>query len=132
MGRVQCKYQQSADAWPLNPDGELLIGLKIEDRHALQNAEGSTEVPGVGFAEWGPGDMSLSFNVERGDDLPQLLRDARKRVFLATKRAGIAFLNRMHAGNIEQMIDEGVLIGSNPGADVADRGRRYTNRTMPW
>jgi len=30
------------------------------------------------------------------------------------------------------MIDEGVRIGANPGADVADRGRRYTERTMPW
>ena len=120
-----------AHAWPLNPEGELLIGLKIEDRHALENAEASTAVPGVGFAEWGPGDMSLSFNVSRAD-APQLLSAARARVFAATKRAGIPFLNRVRADDIEQMIDEGVRIGSNPGAEVADRGRRYTNRRMPW
>jgi hypothetical protein len=45
---------------------------------------------------------------------------------------GIAFLNQMNAQNIEAMIDEGVRIGSNPGAEVADQGRRYTERTMPW
>ncbi|MCY4659511.1 MAG: aldolase/citrate lyase family protein [Acidobacteria bacterium] len=130
-GLTNAEYQRRADAWPLNPEGELLIGLKIEDRHALENAEASTAVPGVGFAEWGPGDMSLSFDVSRGD-APQVLTDARARVLAATKQAGIPFLNRVRADDIEQMIDEGVRIGSNPGAEGADRGRRYTNRRMPW
>ena len=130
-GLTNAEYQRRADAWPLNPEGELLIGLKIEDRHALENAEASTAVPGVGFAEWGPGDMSLSFDVSR-TDAPQVLADARARVLAATQQAGIPFLNRVRADDIEQMIDEGVRIGSNPGAEVADRGRRYTNRRMPW
>ena len=131
-GVSTAEYQQLADPWPLNPAGEVLIGLKIEDRHALEHAEASVGVPGVGFAEWGPGDMSLSFNVARNDALPPMLVDARARVFAATLNAGIAFLNQMNASNIEQMIDEGVKIGSGSGADVADRGRRYTNRQMPW
>ncbi len=130
-GVSNAEYQRLADPWPLNPAGEVLIGLKIEDRHALEHAEASVGVPGVGFAEWGPGDMSLSFNVTRST-MPKVLDDARARVFAATKKAGVSFLNQMNASNIEQMIDEGVKIGSNPGADVADRGRRYTNRQMPW
>ena len=131
-GVSNAEYQRVADPWPLNPAGEVLIGLKIEDRHALEHAEASVGVPGVGFAEWGPGDMSLSFNVTRSDALPRVLVDARARVFAATRKAGIPFLNQMNASNIEQMIDEGVKIDSNPGAAVADRGRRYTNRQMPW
>ena len=130
-GVTNQEYQRLADTWPLNPDGELLVGLKIEDRHALENAEESTAVPGVGFAEWGPGDMSLSFGVTRADS-PSVLVDARARVLAATKKAGIPFLNQVNSENIEAMIDEGVRIGSNPGADVADQGRRYTKRTMPW
>ncbi len=127
------EYQRLADTWPFNPNGEILVGLKIEDRHALETAEASVGVPGIGFAEWGPGDMSMSYNVSRGSgQMPQVLVDARARVFAATKKAGIPFLNQMNAQNIEQMIDEGVRIGSNPGAEVADRGRRYTNRQMPW
>jgi hypothetical protein len=73
--------------------------------------------------------MAMSFDV-RGN--PPVLVDARARVLAATQRAGIAFLNTMNAGNVEAMIDEGVRIGANPGAEVADRGRRYTGRTMPW
>lgn len=125
------EYQRLADPWPLNPGGEILIGLKIEDRHGLENAEASAGVPGVGFAEWGPGDMSMSYNVSRAD-MPQVLLDARARVFAATKQAGIAFLNSMNDENIIAMIDEGVRIGSNPGAEAADKGRRHTNRQMPW
>ena len=127
------EYQQLADTWPLNPNGEILVGLKIEDRHALETAEASVGVPGIGFAEWGPGDMSMSYNVSRqGGQVPQVLADARARVFAATKKAGIPFLNQMNAQNIEQMIDEGVRIGSGAGAEGADRGRQYTERRMPW
>ena len=128
-GVSQQEYRRLADPWPLNPEGELLIGLKIEDRHALENAEASTAVPGVGFAEWGPGDMAMSFDAPGN---AQVLVDARARVLEATKRAGIAFLNTVSAQNVEAMIDEGVRIGANPGAEVADRGRRYTGRVMPW
>ncbi|MCZ6635883.1 MAG: aldolase/citrate lyase family protein, partial [bacterium] len=55
------EYLQKADVWPLNPEGEIMLGLKIENRRALENAEGSAAVPGISFAEWGPGDMGMAF-----------------------------------------------------------------------
>ena len=105
--------------------------MKIEDRHALEHAEASTAVPGVGFAEWGPGDMSLSFNVSRAE-MPLVLVDARARILAATKKAGIPFLNQVNERNVEAMIDEGVRIGAGAGPEVADQGRRHTQRRMPW
>jgi 4-hydroxy-2-oxoheptanedioate aldolase len=56
------RYTRVADLWPLNPEGELMLGLKIEDRWALDNVEKTFAVPGVTFAEWGPGDMAMSLN----------------------------------------------------------------------
>src|SRR6266852_6219554 len=53
-------YLNIADTWPLNPKGEILLGLKIEDKYALANAEKTAAVPGVGFAEWGPTDQTMS------------------------------------------------------------------------
>src|SRR6195256_658931 len=41
------EYGEKADAWPLNPNGELLLGLKLEDKYALESAEASAKVPGV-------------------------------------------------------------------------------------
>jgi 2-keto-3-deoxy-L-rhamnonate aldolase RhmA len=65
-------YLAKADAWPLNPDGELLLGLKLEDKYALANAEQILKIPGIAFAEWGPGDMALSLDVRARHEPPAL------------------------------------------------------------
>ena len=52
-----------ADPWPLNPKGELLLGVKEEDKYALANVEENLKVPGIGVAEWGPGDMAISLGI---------------------------------------------------------------------
>ncbi len=124
------EYTNRAEPWPLDPNGEILLGLKIEDRHALQNAEASAAVPGIGFAEWGPGDMGLSHGIPGVRD-SKIMQDARARVFAACKKAKIAFLNGMNADNATQMIDEGVMIGS-ASQEAAEIGRKYSKRKMPW
>lgn len=122
------EYLRIADPWPLNPEGEILLGLKIEDRQALESSESTTRVPGIGFAEWGPGDMSFSFGYpERPRPYPREMLDARARVLTATKAAGIFFLNSVNADNVEAMIDEGVMIGA-ANEEAAAIGRRYTKR----
>ena len=80
--------------WPLNPNGELLLGLKLEDKFAVANVDQNLEVPGIGFAEWGPGDMSLSLGVERAT-APEM-RTTRNQVFAATKANKIFFLESMN------------------------------------
>ncbi|HJO17161.1 MAG: aldolase/citrate lyase family protein [Vicinamibacterales bacterium] len=132
-GISPAEYLRVADPWPLNPEGEILLGVKIEDRHALEYAEVTTKVPGLGFAEWGPGDMSMSFGLSRNADgtWPKVLADARTRVLAATKAAGISFLNVVRPDDVEAMIDEGVMIGA-ANEKAAEVGRQYTTRTMPW
>jgi len=123
------EYADKADVWPLNPNGELLLGLKLEDKYALENAEANSKIPGIAFAEWGPGDMAFSLGV-KGQNAPQM-QAARAKVFAATKAAKIFFLNTMNADNVVDMIKEGVMIGpASPQA--AEIGRKYTKRTMPW
>ena len=122
------EYQQKADAWPLNPNGELLLGLKLEDKYALANAEQNVKIPGVAFAEWGPGDMALSLGAP-SPTAPAMLA-ARAKVLAATKANKIFFLNTGNANNIEEMIKEGVMVvaGNEQAAIV---GRKFTKRTMP-
>ena len=126
------EYVQKADTWPLNPNGELLLGLKLEDKYALANAEENAKVPGIAFAEWGPGDMSLSLGVKntQGQMAPEM-QAARSKVFAATKAAKIFFLNSMNENNVIDMIKEGVMVG--PASErAAQIGRQYTKRTLPW
>src|SRR3954466_4168144 len=126
------EYGERADAWPLNPKGELLLGLKLEDKFALENADANAKVPGVAFAEWGPGDMAFSLGVKNGPGpLPPPLQAARARVLAATKASRIFFLNTVNATNVVDMIKEGVMIGTG-SPEAAEIGRKFTKRTMPW
>src|SRR5947207_5876863 len=108
------EYLNKADAWPLNPNGELLLGLKLEDKYALANAEENLKVPGIAFAEWGPADMALSLGAPRGGQgpLPAVLQQARAKVLAATKTSHIFFLNSIAPDNVIDMIKEGVMIGA--------------------
>ena len=129
------EYIEKADPWPLNPQGELLLGLKIENQRALLYADVTTHVLGVAFAEWGPGDMSMSlgYGTRPETPFPEDMKAARARVLSACKSAGISFLNGVREEDVCQMIDEGVMIGSSGerGEATATRGREYTKRAMP-
>ncbi len=127
------EYAERADVWPLNPSGELLLGLKLEDKYALENADANAKVPGIAFAEWGPGDMAFSLGVKTSGSgpLPTALQAARAKVLAATKANHLFFLNTMNADNVVDMIKEGVMIG--PASEqTAEIGRQYTKRQMPW
>jgi 4-hydroxy-2-oxoheptanedioate aldolase len=126
------EYGEKADAWPLNPKGELLLGLKLEDKYALENAEANAKIPGVAFAEWGPGDMAFSLGVKNGPGpLPAPMQAARAKVLAATKASKIFFLNTVNADNVVDMIKEGVMIGAG-NQQAAEAGRKYSKREMPW
>jgi 4-hydroxy-2-oxoheptanedioate aldolase len=128
------EYLDRADVWPLNPDGELMLGLKIENRRALENCEASIAVPGIAFAEWGPGDMGMAYGYKDAHDppYPPELVAARTRVKAACRQAGVAFLNTVQADHVIDQIGEGVLVCAAPTADVAEIGRRHSGRTMQW
>lgn len=129
------EYLDKADPWPLNPNGELLLGLKLENKRALHNAELSTRISGIGYAEWGPGDMSMAHGYKSlPDPIPPELQAARERVFKACRDAGLFFLNGVTPENVTAMLDEGVMVCSagGPGGEEAARiGRAHTGRTMP-
>jgi 4-hydroxy-2-oxoheptanedioate aldolase len=129
------EYLRVADVWPLNPKGEIMLGIKIEDRHALARAEETVNVPGIAFAEWGPRDMGLSYGLLSGradPPLPKVLQDAGDRVLTACQAADVFFLDNVLPENVAQRIDEGVMIGAGRLRESAEVGRRYTKRKMPW
>lgn len=127
------EYEQKADVWPLNPNGELLLGVKEEDKYALDNVEQNLKVPGIGMAEWGPGDMAMSLGVKSGPDStndPKMVA-ARAKVLAACKANHVAFLNTMTTSNVVAMIKEGVMVGP-ASRETTEIGRKYTKRQMPW
>ena len=126
------EYRAKADPWPLNPDGELLLGLKIETLEGLNKCEQILSVPGIGFAEMGPGDMSMSMKIKRvpGAQPDQRLKDASARVKTACDKNGVTFLESGTPGNITQVIDSGARVIAGQSEEAAQVGRKYTNRKM--
>ena len=126
------EYTERCDPWPLNPEGELLLGIKIETVRALSNLEQTLTVPGIGFAEWGPGDLHMSFGIRRDPARPldPRLVEARERVRDACKARGIPFLDARTPADVTQGIDEGVRIVAGGSAETAKIGRAHTRRTM--
>jgi 4-hydroxy-2-oxoheptanedioate aldolase len=126
-------YLDRADVWPLNPDGELMLGLKIENRRALEHAEASAAVPGLAFAEWGPGDMGMSFGHKDAHDPPYApeMTAARARIQAACARAGLAFLDIVRPDTVVAQLESGVRIGAAT-QEAAEIGRRHSQRTLPW
>ena len=130
-GVSTAEYEAKADAWPLNPNGELLLGVKEEDKYALANVESNLKIPGLSFAEWGPGDMALSLGVVGGSVGDPRMVAARTKVFSAVKANHMYFLNSCNGNNVVDMIKEGVKICS-ANAAAAEAGRKFTNRQMPY
>ena len=64
-GVEDAEYVARCDPWPLNPEGELLLGIKVESVRGVAHIEQMLAVPGLGFAECGPGDLHMSYGVER-------------------------------------------------------------------
>jgi 4-hydroxy-2-oxoheptanedioate aldolase len=128
-------YLRVADPWPLNPEGELLLGLKIENTRALANADAVAAVPGIAFAEWGPGDMGMSLGFPDAHDppYPPEMLAARGKVLAACKDNKLAFLEMVTPDNVIGQIADGVMIGAGRQAQAAaEIGRRHTQRPEPW
>jgi 4-hydroxy-2-oxoheptanedioate aldolase len=130
-------YARLADPWPLNPQGELLLGLKIETRHALPRVAEIAAVPGIAFAEWGPADMAMSFGMPGRVDppYPQELEAAREQVRSALEEAGVAFycgwpdVRMTPAQIVDHLIDvAGAKVLTVPDGRYADYGRGRRGR----
>lgn len=131
-GLERDEYLRRAEPWPLNPEGELLLGLKIESAAAIPYIEEILSVPGIGFAEMGPGDLSLSLGYWRMPrPLPPEMIEVRERVMAACQANNIAFLEGVTPENALERIAAGVRVVGGHNEAIAKLGRTHTKRTMP-
>ena len=126
------QYIARCDPWPLNPDGELLLGIKVESVRGVAHIEQLLAVPGIGFAECGPGDLHMSYGVERipGQHDPRVTA-ANERVRAACAANGVAFLEVAEPDTVAEQIDRGVRVVSGGSERTARIGRAHTGRTLP-
>jgi 4-hydroxy-2-oxoheptanedioate aldolase len=122
-GIDEASYLECADCWPLNPDGELMLGVKLESPEGVANCEAILDVPGLAYAEMGPGDLGLALGYRgiRNNPYPPEMQQAR----------GIAYLEASWPDNIISRIDDGVRVIAGQSEEAARLGRAYQRRQMP-
>lgn len=65
-GLTQAEYYARADVWPIDPKGEILVGMMCEDVVGLKNLPKILkEVPGIGVVIIGEGDLSQNLGFPR-------------------------------------------------------------------
>jgi 2-keto-3-deoxy-L-rhamnonate aldolase RhmA len=132
-GISQEEYFARCEPWPLNPAGELLLGVKLESPEGIAHCEEILAVPGLGFAELGPGDLGLSLgyvSVPRHPYPPEMMA-ARARVMAACRANNVPFLEGATPATIAARIDEGVRVVAGHDPETARVGRAHQGRTMP-
>jgi 4-hydroxy-2-oxoheptanedioate aldolase len=132
-GIDQQEYFERCEPWPLSPKGELLLGVKIESPPGVANCEEILAVPGLGFAELGPGDLGLSlgYTTLQRRPYPPEMEAARAKVFAACRKNKIAFLEGATPDKIAASLDEGVRVISGHNQESARVGRAHQKRQMP-
>jgi 4-hydroxy-2-oxoheptanedioate aldolase len=132
-GISEAEYRERCDPWPLNPAGELLLGIKLESPEGIAHCDEILAVPGIGFAELGPGDLSLALGYREmpRDKYPPEMQEARDKVFGACRKNGVAFLETGTPENIARKLDEGVRVIAGHREDTARAGRAHQKRAMP-
>ena len=72
-GMTPAQYLKKADVWPINPEGELLLGVIIESKPGIANARAIAAVPGVGVVIAGAGTLGGVFSSQ--DSTGRRVRD---------------------------------------------------------
>jgi 4-hydroxy-2-oxoheptanedioate aldolase len=145
-GMSAAEYMFKADPWPLNPAGELLLALKIENKRGLANCGAILAVPGIGMAEWGPGDMGMSLaepyyqsGYEPDPDFANppfgtAMRESLQQVRAACLANRVTLYCTMRPNDWRELYALGVRSSSVTPQTAAfiDDLRHLAGRTMPW
>jgi len=142
------KYNHLADLWPLNPRGEVIFGVKIEDTYADEQAAATIALPGISMAEWGPGDHSYWVDGLEimGEDAPRDITSLASRpemvrlgetVRALCKKYNVRFLHISPSNDpanpffVNKQIDEGVMAFESNDEPSSITGREHNKRRMP-
>lgn len=87
-GLSMLDYAARADLYPLNPKGETLVILQIEEREGVQNLDEILKVKGIGMIMIGPLDLSFALGHPGDPDDPEV-EAVIQQILSKTKAAGV-------------------------------------------
>ena len=132
-GVTQPEYYERADVWPLNPKGEILVTLMIEDLEGIANLRDIlTQVPGVGAVLIGEGDLSQELGLPRQYEHPEVAA-AMQQIVATCKECKVAVGHpHVESGNLQRIYDAGyqlLICGPSRSYPTLERARQLAGRT---
>jgi 4-hydroxy-2-oxoheptanedioate aldolase len=132
-GVTQQEYYAKADVWPLDPAGEILVILMIEDTVGIANLDDMLKrVPGIGVILIGEGDLSQELGHPRQYEHPEVL-SAMAHVVDTCKKHNVPVGHpHVDASNVERLLGQGYrFLMTAPVRSYAglDKGRQLAGRT---
>ena len=107
-GLSQQEYYRHADVWPLNPNGEILVVLMIEDAAGAANLDEILKsVPGIGCVLIGEGDLSQELGFPRQYEHPAV-REVVEHIVQTCKKHNIRVGHpHVTSENIDEVMRQG-------------------------
>ena len=131
-GLTQQEYYSKADVWPLDPNGEILVVIQIEDTTGIRNLSDMLEnVPGIGAILIGEGDLGQELGFPRQYDHPALLEAIAEIVSICKKHDVVVGHAHADTSNMQRLLDEGfrlMMTASGHSYAGLERGLELTNR----
>jgi 4-hydroxy-2-oxoheptanedioate aldolase len=107
-GITQPEYYERADVWPLDPKGEVLVILMIEDTQAIERLDTIlTEVPGIGAILIGEGDLSQELGYPRQYEHPLVLEHIAQVVTTCLAHDVVVGHPHVDEKNVERLLEQG-------------------------
>ena len=131
-GLSQQEYYQKAGIWSLDPEGEILVVVQIEDTKGIENLDDIlSNVPGIGVILIGEGDLGQELGFPRQYDHPLLL-EAIAKILDICKKFGVA-VGHAHAdeNNMQKLIEEGfrfIMTTTKRSDSDLEKGLELTGR----
>ena len=126
------EYYSKADVWPLDPNGEILVVLMMEDTVGISNLRDILKnVPGIGVILIGEGDLSQELGFPRQYMHPAVV-EAMDEVVAICKEANVP-VGHPHVGtdNIDWIVEKGyrfLMASAERSYPAVDRAKQLIGR----
>jgi len=107
-GLTQQEYYSRADVWPIDPKGEILVGMMCEKVEAWKNLPDILDqVPGIGLVLIGEGDLSQDLGLPRQYDHPTVVHAMNDILRICKEKGVVCGHPHVNPNNIDGLMDQG-------------------------
>jgi 4-hydroxy-2-oxoheptanedioate aldolase len=130
-GLTQQEYYTRADVWPIDPQGEICVGMMCESMEALHNLpQILKEVKGISLVIIGEGDLSQDLGFPRQYEHPKVVAAMNEILAICNEHDVVCGHPHVDTKNVDGLIDAGykwLMAAPVRSFAALERGRQRTS-----